>query len=356
MRLLVVLITALLGIGALSPSSQAADPAVVFANANKAGGIAYTEGWFGKGDTRLHYVEAGEGPLIIFYHGFPSTWFSWFDQMEALKTHYRVIAVDGLGAGLSAKPDRLEPYKVKNLAAQLDRLARHLNGRKRFVLVGHDWGAALAFAYAQGYPDRLDAVIALSAPPYNLFLDIARNDPEQQARSAYMQRFGALTLNDIRTGNLGAAIARGAYADLLASGSIAAEEHALFVSALSPPETINGGMNWYRANIAAFADIDAADRWPRHARRIKVPALLLWGEADKAFVPGFLDRMGEYAECVEIRRFAGAGHWLTMERPEAVNAAIADHIQANAGSKVRPSESRLRPRPLHCHQPQTAAR
>jgi epoxide hydrolase 4 len=349
------LVLSVAAIFAASPLVHAADPAVVHANAHKSGSSAYKEGWFGKGDTRLHYVEAGDGPLIIFYHGFPSTWYSWFDQMEALKANYRVVAVDGLGAGLSAKPDRLEPYKVRNLAAQLDRLARHLNGRKRFVLVGHDWGAALAFAYAQGYPDRLDAVIGLSAPPYNLFLDIARNDPEQQKRSAYMQRFRALTLDDIRKGDLGAAIARGAYADLLASGSITKEEHALFVTALSPPETMNGGMNWYRANIAAFADIDAKDRWPRYNRRIKVPTLVLWGEADKAFVPGFLERMGEYAECVEVRRFPGAGHWLTMERPEAVNVAIADHIKSNLGSNS-PSGSRLRPRPLHCHQPQTVAR
>jgi pimeloyl-ACP methyl ester carboxylesterase len=170
-----------------------------------------------------------------------------------------------------------------------------------------------------------------------------------------MQRFRALTLDDIRTGNLGATIARAAYADLLASSSITTEEHMLFVSALSPAETINGGMNWYRANIAGFADIGTTDRWPQHNRRIKVPALLLWGDADQAFVSGFLDRMGEYAECIEIRRFAGAGHWLTMERPDAVNAAIADHLKMNA-SPNPPSESRSRSRPLRCHRPQTGAR
>jgi epoxide hydrolase 4 len=303
-------------------AAYAADPAVEYANGHRAGETAYREGWFGKGDARLHYVEAGKGPLIIFYHGFPSTWFSWFDQMEALKSDYRVVAVDGLGAGLSARPDSLKPYKVRSLARQLDRLARHLNGNRSFILVGHDWGAALAFAYAQAYPERLDAVIGLSAPPYNLFLDLVSTNHEQRAQSGYMQRFRKLTIEGIRTGKLGETIARQSYAGLLASGAITQEENALFVTALSPPETINGGMNWYRANIPPFENITVRDRWPQHNRPIKVPALLLWGNADRTFVPAFLDRMAGYGTCLKIQRFEGKGHWLSMEQPEATNAAI----------------------------------
>ena len=112
------------------------DPAVQYANQIRKGAIAYREGYVGDGYNRLHYVEAGNGPLIIFYHGFPSFWYCWFNQMEVLKTQYRVIAIDGLGAGLSAKPDTSDAYKVKNLAAQLDEFARHINGRKRFILIG----------------------------------------------------------------------------------------------------------------------------------------------------------------------------------------------------------------------------
>ena len=101
---------------AAAPAMAAPDPAVVHANAVRAGGAEYEEGWFGSGDQRLHYVAAGSGPLIIFYHGFPSFWFSWFDQMEALKGRYRVVAVDGLGAGLSAKPADQSAYRIARLA------------------------------------------------------------------------------------------------------------------------------------------------------------------------------------------------------------------------------------------------
>ncbi len=303
------------------------DAFVDYANRHRTGDLAYTEAWFGKGDTRLHYVEAGEGPLIIFYHGFPSGWYSWFDQMEVLKGRYRVIAVTALGTGQSGKPDRLEPYRIKNLAKQLDELARYLNGGEPFILAGHDWGAALAFAYAQAHPKRLRGVIGLSAPPYNLFLELARLDPEQQARSQYMQRFRTLSLDDIRTGGLGKQIAKSAYAGLLESGALNAEEAKLFERAVSDPLAMNGGMNWYRANIADFGKISDKDRWPRHNRPIKIPALLLWGEKDETFVPSFLQKMPDYADQLDILTLPSVGHWASMEKPELVNAALLQFLE-----------------------------
>jgi epoxide hydrolase 4 len=298
------------------------DPALTYANQHRNGDIAYREGWYGKGDTRLHYVEAGKGPLIILYHGFPSTWYSWFDQMEALKGRYRVVAVSALGGGLSGKPESLRPYKVEQLAKQLDGLARHLNGCERFTLIGHDWGAALAFAYAQAYPKRLNGVIGLSAPPYNLFLDLVRSNHEQQARSQYMQRFRTLTLADLQMAGRSQQIAKAAYAGLVDSGALAAEEMELFQNALSNPLAMNGGMNWYRANVGEFASISDKDHWPRHNRPIKVPALLLWGEADQTFVPTFLQKMPSYADKLEVVTLPGVSHWASIEKPELANTAI----------------------------------
>ena len=85
-------------------------------------------GYFEHNGINLHYVEAGSGPLIIFYHGFPLFWFSFHHQMNALKTDYRVVAVDGPGVNLSSKPGDLAHYRLPQLAEQLDHLARHLAG------------------------------------------------------------------------------------------------------------------------------------------------------------------------------------------------------------------------------------
>ena len=302
--------------------AQAADPAVAHANSIARGGIAYAEGTFGEGDNRLHYVEAGEGPLIILYHGFPSFWYSWFDQMEALKGTYRVVAVDGLGAGLSAKPESVDAYRVEKLAAQIDGLARHLNGRKRFTLIGHDWGAALVFAYAQAYPKRLNAVIGMSAPPYNLFVDLLRTNKEQQTRSNYMQIFRATTLESIKARNLTEVFWQQSYGKLIERGDLSEAEGALFRTALASPLALNGGMNWYRANIPELAEIDAATGWPVKSRKIKVPSLVIWGTDDQTFVPEFLTRMKEVAPAVKVVEIDGVNHWTSMEKPEAANAAI----------------------------------
>jgi epoxide hydrolase 4 len=307
--------------------AEGIDPAVAHANANRSGPINYIEGYFGEGDTRLHYVEAGEGPLVILYHGFPSFWYSWFDQMEVLKGSYRVVAIDGLGAGRSAKPINLEHYRVARLAEQLDALARHLNGAKRFVLVGHDWGAALAFAYAQAYPKRLHAVIGMSAPPYNQFLDLVRSNAEQQKRSEYMQTFRTVTLDTIRERKLTELIWQQSYGSLIARGDLAREEGELFRAALADPLVIGGGMNWYRANMPPIAEITSATYWPQTKSPIRVPALLVWGEADKTFVTDFLDQMPGYASKVEIVRLPDVNHWTPMEKPEQANAAIGAFLR-----------------------------
>ncbi len=306
------------------------DPAVAHANATRNGPIAYNEGYFGEGETRLHYVEAGKGSLIILYHGFPSFWYSWFDQMEALKGSYHVVAVDGLGAGLSAKPESLEPYGVPKLAAQIDALARHLNGNKRFTLIGHDWGAALAFAYAQGYPKRLNAVIGMSAPPYNQFLDLVRASAEQQKRSQYMQLFRTVTLDTIKDRKLTEQIWQQSYGRLIARGDITAAEGELFRAALSDPLAINGGMNWYRANMPPVNEIAPATYWPINNAAIRVPALLVWGDADGTFLPEFLDGLPAYARKVQIVRLPGVNHWTPMEQPVVANAAIAAFLQKHA--------------------------
>lgn len=301
------------------------DHALEYANRH-AHGERYRAGFFGSGETQLHFIESGQGPLIIFYHGFPSFWYSWFDQMEALKGRYRVVAVDGLGSGSSAKPEGAALYRIHRLAEQIDGLARHLAGREKFVLIGHDWGAALAFAFAESRPHRLRAVIGISAPPYNQFLDLVRSDRDQQARSAYMQAFRTLTLEDIRSRRLGETIWHRAYGKLIEQGRINREEGELFRVALSNPRAIHGGMNWYRANIPPFDQISGRTRWPRKSRVVNLPALLIWGEADQAFSPAFLDRMDEWGRQVRIVSLPRVEHWPMMEAPERVNEALLEFL------------------------------
>lgn len=305
---------------------QAADPAVVFANANRDGEIGYREGYFGEGEDRLHFVEAGEGPLIILYHGFPSFWYSWFDQMEVLKGSYRVVAVDALGSGRSAKPQDLEPFAIASLAAQLDRLSRHLGGDEKYILIGHDWGSVLALSYAQAYPDRLHKVVGMSAPPFNLMLDFLKNSPEQRKRSQYMQNMRAVTLEMLKAENTAKTIAQQSYKSLSDRGDLSPQEVALFHAALDDPERINAAMNWYRANIPLIEQISDEDQWPVSNAKIMVPALFIWGEADQIFVPELIDKTSSYGTDWTTVRLPGINHWTSMQQPEMANRAILDFL------------------------------
>ena len=303
--------------------SNPSDPAVAYANTNGLGHTRYKQGWFGSGDTRLHYVEVGKGPLVILYHGFPSNWFSWFDLMETLKSQYRVVAVDGLGAGLSGKPSSLEPYRINRLGKQLDRLSRHLNGNRRYILIGHDWGAALSMAYAQAYPKRLRAVVGMSAPPYNLFMEMVRNNPDQRERSAYMQRFRAMTLDSVQQSGFAPRFARQVYHGLSDEGHLSAEEAALFEASVGLPETMTGGINWYRANVPDFESQKQLPQWPRRNRPISVPVLIVWGGKDTTFVSTFLDEMPRYASKLSVLQLPETGHMTPIENSEQSSKEIA---------------------------------
>ena len=285
--------------------SFAEDAAVAYANRATESGPNYREGYFDYDGIRLHYVEAGEGDLVILFHGFPSFWFSFFDQMEALKSHYRVVAVDGLGAGLSDKPLALSGYKVEALATQLDALARHLAGDETFTLIGHDWGGALALTFAEAYPDRLKGVVGMSAPSYNVFLDLVKSSEEQQAASSYMQRIRETPPEAVVEDPPGESIWRQSYGKLIESGDLSVEEGELFREALSPAAATNGGFNWYRANMPAPDTITQDDYWPAPPARIKPPVLLIIGGDDTTFIRAYVDMMEATADDVTVVVLSG---------------------------------------------------
>jgi len=116
-------------------------------------------------------------PLVLFVHGFPSFWYAWADQLEAFRDCRRVIAIDAPGAGLSDRPPTDEGYRVPALAARLDQLIADLAPDERITLVGHDWGGALAWSYAEWQPQRLERPAVFRRPPDDLFPEPAPASP-----------------------------------------------------------------------------------------------------------------------------------------------------------------------------------
>src|SRR6478609_3212699 len=105
------------------------------------------------GDVTIHYVEAGRGPLIVLLHGFPEFWYSWRNQIPAIAAAgYRVVAPDMRGYNLSSRPQSARDYETGKLAGDIAGLIRSLGEEKAFV-VGHDWGAVIAYTVAMRYPE-----------------------------------------------------------------------------------------------------------------------------------------------------------------------------------------------------------
>ena len=287
---------------------------------------AFTSHYFDFDGITLHYVEAGSGPLVIFYHGFPLFWFSFHHQMTALKDHYRVVAVDGLGVNLSSKPTDLEKYKLVNLAAQLDALADDLAPGESFSLVGHDWGGALAWSFAQAYPDRLEKVIGINAPPTNQLLHLLQTNEEQRKRSSYMWLMRGGKTHTLITENGARRLWKNAYAKFRDLSHFTKAHDETFREALAIPGAVDGGINWYRANIPLLQDLEEAECWPSPTASTPVPALLIWGETDTTFVAEFIDELDQYANNLEVKRLPDIGHTPMLEAPSLTTSIIKEFL------------------------------
>ncbi|MEM1230413.1 MAG: alpha/beta hydrolase [Pseudomonadota bacterium] len=293
------------------------------------------DGSFQHEEITLHYRVGGRGPLMLFVHGFPSCGHSFRHQLEYFARTHRVLAVDALGANRSSKPASLAPYRVPALAAQIDALARSVAGDEPFILVGHDWGGALAWSFAAAWPQRLRAVIVMNAPPYNLLLDLLASDAEQRERSSYMYSMRDGKQHQALTADGGRRTWEFAYAPMRELPHFTEADDEVFREALAQPGAIDGGINWYRANIPAIDDIGDADYWPARGTRIRTPALLLWGETDGTFVPRFIDLLDAACDDLTVVRMADVGHWTMLQAPTASNDAMAaflDRLPATATS------------------------
>lgn len=289
-------------------------------------GPDFTESYFEYNGVALHYVEAGAGPLVIFYHGFPLFWFSFHHQMSALKNNYRCVAVDGPGINLSSKPDELSHYKLPTLAEQLDQLARHLNGDEKFYLVGHDWGGALAWSYAQNYAERLQKVVGINAPPTNQLLGMLETNPGQQQRSDYMYAMRSGDINRLLTENGGERLWKNAYDKLRKLPHYTFEHDEIFRQGLAQPGAIDGGINWYRANIPELSDINDASYWPARNAHTSTQGLLIWGETDDTFDNSFIADLPDFVPNLEVCRLPGIGHSPMLECPDRVNEILLSYF------------------------------
>jgi len=146
------------------------------------------EGYADSNGVKIHYATLGSGPLIVMIHGFPDFWYTWREQMAGLSDRYQCVAIDQRGYNLSDKPQGVENYDMRLLDGDVIAVIKRF-GKEKAIIVGHDWGGAVAWNLALGAPQYVDRLIILNLPhPRGIVRELA-NNPKQQAASEYARRF-----------------------------------------------------------------------------------------------------------------------------------------------------------------------
>jgi pimeloyl-ACP methyl ester carboxylesterase len=252
-----------------------------------------------------------DGPLVVFLHGFPQSAYEWRAQLAALSAEgYRAVAVDQRGYSPGARPESVEQYRMPHLVADVLAVADDMGGHT-FHLVGHDWGAAVAWQVAGRYPERVRSLTAVSVPhPKALTEAMQAADGDQAARSSYMTWFrndsGAVE-RDLLADN--AARLREVYGDLDADE---------YVHRLQQPGALTAALNWYRAARAEdLLDLPAAT----------VPTLFVWSDADPAIGRAAAEGCARYVEGeFRFEVFEGVDHWIPERAADRLNALLLDHL------------------------------
>jgi epoxide hydrolase 4 len=280
------------------------------------------------GGVRLHYAERGEGDeLVLLLHGFPECWYSWRHQLAALGDRYHVVAPDMRGYNLSDKPPRVEDYRMDKLIDDVTGLIRHF-GRKRAHLVGHDWGAAVAWGVALKHPEYVSRLVAMQVPPpaawrVNMTL-------KQALRSWYMLFFQIPLLPEWLIGlNDFAAVER----SFKETGAFTDTDIAVYKKALREPNALTCAINYYRANFTSLFFKQKKEIEDLRDDRARVPTLLIYGERDKFIVPETLKDVNRFVDApYNEARFKSYGHWIQNEAPAEVNAELARFLDAQPSS------------------------
>jgi pimeloyl-ACP methyl ester carboxylesterase len=278
---------------------------------------------------KLHVKEFGpaDGPPVLLLHGFPEFWWGWREQLGPLAdAGFRVWAADQRGYNLSDKPPGVAAYTQDVLADDAAGLLQAMGGPA--ALVGHDWGAAIAWRVAVRYPQLVSRLVAMDVPHPTIMDAALRHDPRQLRRSWYvfaiqppwlperqLQADGFRRLvKNLRSG--------------AKAGSFGAAEIEEYRRAWSQPGALHAMLSWYRAAVRRRAA-------PFAAPRVTVPTLVMWGAEDKYVLPYLARRSAELCDDAQLEIVAGATHWLHHEEAGLVNRRLLEFLGQNATPVAR---------------------
>ena len=268
--------------------------------------LSKTQHYFADNEgVKIHYVVVGDGPLVVMIHGFPDFWYSWRNQMAGLSDKFRVAAVDLRGYNLSGKPQGVENYTMSRLVSDILTVIQHL-GEERAIVVGHDWGGAIAWAIAMTQPDIVEKLIICNLPHLKgLQRELTRN-PEQQKNSQYARDFQQPNAHLKLT------------TEILAEWVTNPDTKKLYIEAFEKSD-LEAMLNYYKANYPKppYVENDSP------VVKVKCPVLMFHGLEDSALLPGALNDTWKWIDNeLTLVTIPDAGHFVQHDASERVTQVI----------------------------------
>jgi len=299
-------------------SSQRRRPAAL--EDSKHGQHGYVKG---SGGVQLHYVEKGDRtkPLMLFLHGFPEFWYSWRFQLAHFSSDYWCVAIDMRGYNDSSKPSGIRQYSLNALVADVKAVIEGLGRDQCNVLVAHDWGGAVGYAFCARWPQMVGRYVALNIPHPSSIRYEQKMSWKQRLMSWYMVFFQCPVLPEIFFRSSDLALLDGVVTQMKNDDPKEIKE--AYKYAFRDPASVTSAINYYRCAMQYPAD---SAGYYKDKDPIKVPVLSIFGTADKYLSVASAKGTQRYVETLRQEFLEGVGHWVQMESPDQVNKIMSDYL------------------------------
>ncbi len=262
------------------------------------------EGYIENKGVRIHYLSWGEGPLVVMLHGFPDFWYSWRYIIPALSGTYQAVAIDLRGYNLSDRPEGVDAYRMQVLISDLIAVIDHFNSPKA-ILIGNDWGGAIAWNTALYHPDKVEKLIACNIPfPANIGKYLAAH-PETGQYARDFQNDKSKPSPESLAAVLPEESQRKYYLEAFRKSNIEAM------------------LNYYKASYPSPSSANNNAPPAGTPRNVQCPVLMIYGLKDKALPPGMLnDTWDRMDNNLTIHTIPDGGHFIQQEKHDEVNRMI----------------------------------
>ncbi len=282
--------------------------------------VSWTHQYIHANGIQFHYVTEGSGPLMLLLHGFPECWYSWRHQISQFSKNYKVVAIDMRGYGKTDRPKGKKNYTIDVLVEDVKGLVAAL-GYKKCVLVGHDWGAIVAWYAAMNSESCVDSyvekLIVMNVPHPQCYMDNLNFN--QVLRSWYIWMFQLPVLPELYLKSNDFKWITNQFKSAVNPEAFSETDFNAYKDNAAQPGALTAMINYYR-NLPA-------EMMKREIRPIiQVPTLMLWGEKDQYTSKNSIRGTEKYVKNLELKFLPDCSHWTQQDCPKEVNQHMHEFL------------------------------